>query len=147
MSSVPAARICRSTKKAVSKDGLWLLFDNLDDPACSRFDQHGATIHHRIAILTGAILGRYIIVANALFWKNRPNSYIFAILVRGTSLFDNVRMKAGTLINTKNSRYAANDAADYASDDCTDRARRSLTIPRAPLGASRDTLRLGRNGK
>ncbi|SED16097.1 hypothetical protein SAMN05444164_3906 [Bradyrhizobium erythrophlei] len=56
-------------------------------------------------------------------------------------------MKARTLINTKDSRYAPYYAPDCSTDNRTDRPCRSLTIPRTPLDASRDTLRVGRNGK
>jgi hypothetical protein len=55
-------------------------------------------------------------------------------------------VKARTLIDTKHSRDAANDAADYATHNCSDWACRSLTIPRTAFNASRDTLRLGRYG-
>ncbi|GIQ75533.1 hypothetical protein BraRD5C2_39740 [Bradyrhizobium sp. RD5-C2] len=56
-------------------------------------------------------------------------------------------MKARTLINTKDSRYAAYDPADCSTNDRTDRPCRSLTIPRTPLDASRDALGLGCKGK
>jgi hypothetical protein len=56
-------------------------------------------------------------------------------------------MKARTLINTKDSRYAAYHAADCSTDNRTDRPCRSFTIPGTPLDASRDTLALGCNGK
>jgi hypothetical protein len=60
-------------------------------------------------------------------------------------LFDHIRTKAGALINTKDTGYAANDAADHATHNCTDRACRAFTIPRTPLDASGNTLGLGHN--
>jgi hypothetical protein len=136
-----------TNEKAVSKDGLCLLFDNLDDPACSRFDQYCSTVYHRIAMLADAILGRYIVVGNALFWKNRSDSYIFAVLVGGAALFSDVGMKARTLIDTEHSRDAANDSTDHSTHDCTDWACCTLAVPRTALDASRDALGLGRDGK
>jgi hypothetical protein len=53
-------------------------------------------------------------------------------------------MKAGTLTNTKDPRYAADHAATH---NRTNGACRSLTIPRTPLDTSRNTLGLGRNGE
>ena len=62
-------------------------------------------------------------------------------------MFGDIGMKARTLIDTKDSGYAANHAADYATHNRTDWACRSFTIPRTPLDTSRDTLGLGRNGE
>jgi hypothetical protein len=56
-------------------------------------------------------------------------------------------VKARTLIDTKDSRHAANDAADDATHNCTDRPCRSLTIPRTAFDASGNALGLGRYGK
>jgi len=56
-------------------------------------------------------------------------------------------VKARTLIDTKDSGHAANDAADDAPYDRSNWACRSLTIPRTALNASRDALGLGRYGK
>jgi len=136
-----------TTKRPPRKTAHVLLLDNLNDTACSRFDQNPATIHHRITILTDAILGRHIVVCNALFRENRPNSQIFAILVRGAPLFDDIGMKARTLIHTKDPSYAADRAAYDTTHNRTDGACRSFTIPRTPLDTSRNTLGLGRNGE
>ncbi|BAL78371.1 hypothetical protein S23_51770 [Bradyrhizobium cosmicum] len=56
-------------------------------------------------------------------------------------------MEARTLVDTKDSRYAANDASYDATDNSTDRACRSLTIPRTAFDTSGDALGLGRHGK
>jgi hypothetical protein len=56
-------------------------------------------------------------------------------------------VKARTLIDAKHSRHAANDASDDATYNGTDRACRSLTIPRTAFDASGHALRLGRDGK
>jgi hypothetical protein len=122
-----------------------LLLDNLNDTACSRFDQDRATIDYRVAILTDAILWRHIVICNALFRENRSNSQIFAILVRGAPLFDDIGMKARTLIDTKDPSYAADNAAYDATHNRADGACRSFTIPCTPLDTSRNPLGLGRN--
>jgi len=127
-----------TTKRPPRKTANVLLLDNLNDTACSRFDQNPATIHHRITILTDAILGRHIVVCNALFRENRPNSQIFAILVRGAPLFDDIGMKARTLIHTKDPSYAADRAAYDTTHNRTDGACRSFTIP-APRSTPPET--------
>jgi hypothetical protein len=56
-------------------------------------------------------------------------------------------VKARTLIDTKDSCHAANDASDDATYNSTDRACRSLTVPRTAFDASGHALSLGRYGK
>jgi hypothetical protein len=62
-------------------------------------------------------------------------------------LFDDIGTKARTFIDTEDSGYSANDAADDATHNRTDRACRSFTIPRTPLDTSGHALGLGRNGE
>jgi hypothetical protein len=124
-----------------------LLLDNLDDAACSLFDQDRATIHDRVSVLAHTILRRHIVISNTLFRENRADPYIFAILIRRASLFDDIGTEARTLLDPKDAGYAANDPADHATNDCPDRTCRSFTISCTPLNATRDTLGLGCNGK
>jgi hypothetical protein len=138
MSRAPVAFSCLQTERPPRKTSL---FDNLDDAAGSGFNQNRPTIYRCITILTSAILGRHFVVRNALFREDRSNSWIFAILIRGASLFDDIGTEARTLIDTKDS----GDAADYATHNCTDWTCRSFTIPRTALDTSRDTLGLGRS--
>jgi hypothetical protein len=62
-------------------------------------------------------------------------------------LFDDVSTEAGTLIDPENAGHAANDAADYASNNCSNRTSRSFTISRTPLDPTRDALGVGCYGK
>jgi hypothetical protein len=62
-------------------------------------------------------------------------------------LFDDIRTEARTLIDPEEAGSAADDAADHATHNRTDRSSRPFTISCTPLDATRDTLGLGRNGK
>jgi hypothetical protein len=124
-----------------------LLLDNLDDAACSRFNQNRAAIHYCVSMLAYTILRRHIVIGNALFRENRPNSQLVAILIRGASLFDDIGAEARTLIDPEHAGDPADDAADDAANNCSDRTSRPFTISRTPLDAARDTLGLGCNGK
>jgi hypothetical protein len=119
-----------------------LLFDDLNDAACSRFDQNRSTIHHCVSIRAYTILRRHIVVGNTFFRENRPHSQIFAILIRRASLFDDIRTKARTLINPEDAGYAANDAADHAANDCPDGIGRPFTVPCTPARRRRGRLGL-----
>jgi hypothetical protein len=135
------------TKRPSRKTTLVLLFNDLDDAACSRFDQNRATVHHGVSILVYTILRRHVVIGNAFFRENRAHSQIFAVLIRRASLFDDIRTKAGTFIDAEHTGYAANDTANHATDNCPDRTSRPFTIPRTPLDAAGDALSLSCNGK
>jgi hypothetical protein len=121
-----------------------LLFDDLNDAARSRFDQNCATIHHCVSIFAYTVLRRHIVIGNTFFRENRPNSQIFAVLIRRASLFDDIRTEARTLINPEDAGYTANDAADYATNNGPDRTSR---LAGTPLNATRNTLGLACDGK
>jgi hypothetical protein len=98
-------------------------------------------------MLAYTILRRHIVIGNAFFRENRAYSQLIAILIRRASLFDDIGTEARTLIDPEDAGYAASDAAEHASNDCSDRTSRPFTISRAPLDATRDTLGLGCDGK
>jgi hypothetical protein len=123
------------------------LLDDLDDAASSRFDQNRATIHYCVSVLADTILRRHVVISNTFFRENRPNSQIFAILIRRASLFDDIRTEARTLIDPEDAGYAANDATDHAANNCSDRTSRPFTISCTPFDTTGDTLGLGRNWK
>jgi hypothetical protein len=131
--------------RAVLKDGPVLLFDDLNDAARSRFDQNRATIHHCVSIFAYTVLRRHIVIGNTFFRENRPNSQIFAILIRRASLFDDIRTEARTLIDPEDAGDTANDAPDHATNNRPDRTSRPFTI--ATLNATRNAwaLATGRN--
>jgi hypothetical protein len=91
------------------------------------------------------VLRRHIVIGDAFLREDRPNPYIFAILIRRASLLDDVGTEAGTLIDAENAGYAANNAADHATNNCPYRTSRSFTISRTLLDATGDTLGLGSN--
>jgi hypothetical protein len=136
-----------STKRPPRRAASASLFDDFDDTARSRLDQNRAAIYDRVAILADAIFRRHVIIGHAVFRKDCANPHILPILIRGAPLFNHIGAKAGTLIDAKDTVYAANDSADDATYDCTDRPCRSLTVPRTALDASGDTLSLARNGE
>jgi hypothetical protein len=142
--------VCRSTtgkRTGRLEGGLFLLLDDFHDAACSRFNQHRAPVHNRVTVLAYAIFGRDVVVADAFFRENSADSHIFAVLVRGPPLFDDVRAETRTLIDTEHAGYASNDTADNATNDCPDRTSRPFTISRAPLDSSGYTLGSGSNRK
>jgi hypothetical protein len=124
-----------------------LLLNNLDDTACSRFDQNRATIHHRVSMLAYTVLRWHIVVGNTFFRQNCTNSQVFPIFIRRTPLFDDIRTEAGTLIYPEDAGYAANDPSDHATNYGPDRTCCPFTVSCTPLDAARDTLGLGCNGK
>jgi hypothetical protein len=91
------------------------------------------------------ILRRHIVVGDAFLREDRPDCYIFAILIRRASLFDDVGTEARTLIDAEDAGYAANHAADHATNNCSYRTSRSFTISCTPLDATGNTLGLGSN--
>jgi hypothetical protein len=98
-------------------------------------------------MLTYTVFRWHIVIGNTFFRENRPNSQVLPILVRRASLFDNIRTEARALIDSEDASYAANDAADYATNNCPDRTCCPFTISCTPLDATRDALGLGCNGK
>lgn len=118
-----------------------LLLDDLDDAPRARFNQNRAAVHHCVAMVAYTVLRRHVVIGDAFLREDRPNPYIFAILIRRASLFDDVGTEAGTLIDAEDAGYAA----DHATNDCPDRTSRSFTISRTLLDATGDTLGLGSN--
>src|SRR5258708_6943084 len=86
----------RKTKGPSRKTALVLLLDDLDDAPRARFNQNGAAIHHRVAMVAYTVLRRHIVIGDAFLREDRPNPYIFAILIRRASLFDDVGTEART---------------------------------------------------
>jgi hypothetical protein len=124
----------------------FLLLDDLDDTACPRLDQNRAAIYHRVS-LAYTVLRRHIVVGHTFFRQNGTNSQVFPILIRRTPLFDHIRTEAGTLIHPEDAGYTADDSADHAANDGSDRTCCPFTIACTPLHAARDTLGLGCDGK
>jgi hypothetical protein len=124
-----------------------LLLDNLNDAVGSRIDQNGATIHDCVSVLARAIFRRHIVIGDTLFGQNRPNSYVFVVLIGRAPLFDDIRMEARPLVDPKDAGDAANDAADHATNNGADRTCCPVAISGASLNAARDALGLACNGK
>jgi hypothetical protein len=129
------------------EDGPCRSLDNLDDAACSRFDQNCTTVHHGVSTLAYAVFRRHIIVSNAFSRENRTDSYILAILIGWASLFDDIRAEAGTLVYPADLVYTPNHASDYAAYNRPDRASRSFTPSCTPLDSTGDAWRLTHNWK
>ncbi|AZO82149.1 hypothetical protein BLM15_30695 (plasmid) [Bosea sp. Tri-49] len=99
------------------------LFDHLDDPAGSRFNQHCAVIDYGVAVSFDAILGRHLAIGHAPVRKHRSNANLLRIGVGGNPLFGDIRLEAR--------RVVSNDPADnrtaYAPDYCADRSTDNCT--------------------
>jgi hypothetical protein len=117
-----------------------LSFDNLNDAAGPRFNQNRAPVHHCVSIFAYTVLRRHIVIGNALLRKNRPDSQVFAVLIRRAPLFDDIRTEARTFIDPEHAGDTANDAADHATNNRPDGTRRPFTVSGTPLDATRDAL-------
>jgi hypothetical protein len=91
------------------------------------------------------VLRRHVVIGDAFLREDRANPYIFAILIRWASLFDDVGTEARTLIDAEDAGHAANNAADHATNNCSYGTSRSFTISCTLLDATGDTLGLGSN--
>jgi hypothetical protein len=137
--------VATEKRRPSRKTALVLLLDDLDDAPRARLNQNRAAIHHCVAMVAYTVLRRHVVIGDAFLREHRANSYIFAILIRRASLFDDVGTEARTLIDAEDAGYAANNAADHATNDCSYRTSRSFTISCTLLDATGDTLGLGRN--
>jgi len=77
----------------------------------------------------------YIVVGKTFFRENRPDSQIFAVLIRRASLFDDIRTEAETLIDPEDTSYAADHATDRPA-----RTSRPFTVLCTPLDAAANAL-------
>jgi hypothetical protein len=93
------------------------------------------------------ILRRNVVISNAFLRKNGSYSYVLAVLIGWTSLFNNVGSETGTFIDAQHPGYTSNDATNYTSNNRSDRTSGPFAVPRAPLDAAGNALRLARNGK
>jgi hypothetical protein len=124
-----------------------VLLDDLDNPACSRFDQNRAAVYNRVAIIPGAVFRRHVVIGDALFRQNRANADVLAILIGRAPLLDNIIAKARTLIDAENPGDATDDAAKDTADDGADRTGCSFAIPRASLNSTWNPLGLRHGGE
>jgi hypothetical protein len=133
------------------EDGPCRLLNDLDDAACSGFDQNCTTVHHRVSVLTYTVFRRHFVVGHAFSREHRPDPYILSILIGWASLFDDIGAEAGTLVYPKDPRDTTDDAADHAADHaahhCPDRASRSFIVPCTALDSARDALGLAYDWK
>jgi hypothetical protein len=75
--------------------------------------------------------------------QNGANADVLAILIGRTTLFDDVTVKARTLVDAQD----ACDATNHAANDTTDRTGSPFAISRAPLNPTGDPLSLGHHGQ
>ena len=68
------------------------------------------------------ILRWHIVIGNAFFRQNRANSYIFAILIRRASLFDDIRTEARTLVDAEDGLWAVAIATSLLTAAATGQA-------------------------
>jgi hypothetical protein len=109
-------------------DAAVVLFDDLDDPAGTRFDQNCAAIYNRVPIFPGAVFRRHVVIGDAFFRQNHADSDVLAILIGRASLLNDITAKAGTFIDAEDSGYATDHAANDTADDGTDGTGCSFAI-------------------
>jgi hypothetical protein len=112
----------------------------------ARIDQNRAVIHDRVAVIMDAIFRRHVIIGNAGFGKNGANPDIFAVVIGGAALLDDVAMKTGALIDAENPGDAANHATDDTADYRADRACGAFAFSGAALNSAGHPLGL-RDGR
>jgi hypothetical protein len=117
-----------------------VLFDDLDDPAGVRFDQNRVAVHNRVTIFPGAVFRRHIVIGDAFLWQNRAEPHVLAILIGRMTPFDDISVKAGTLIDAENPGYSTDHASNDTADDGTDGASGPFAVSCAALDATRDPL-------
>jgi hypothetical protein len=140
---------------AVSADGphfelsgaAGVLLDDLDNAAGTRFDQNRAAIYNRVTIVPDAVFLRHVVIGDAVFRQHRANADVLAILVRRTSLLDNIAAKAGALIDAEHAGDATDHAANHTADDRADGTRCSFAIPCASFNSPGNPLGLRHGGE
>jgi len=124
-----------------------MLFHDFDDAMGSRIDQNRAVVHHRVAIITHAIFRRHVVIGDTGLRQNRADADVLGIAIGGTVLFDDIAVKARTLIDAQNAVDAPDHATDDTADDGTDRTGRSLALSGALVNSAGNPLGLRRKGK
>jgi hypothetical protein len=124
-----------------------MLLHDFDDAVGSRVDQNRAVVHHRVAIIAHAIFRRHVVIADAGLRQDRADPDVLAISIGGTVLFDDIAVKARTLIDAQNAVNSSDHAADDTADDGADGTGRSFALSRALINPAGDPLGLRRNGK
>src|SRR5258708_5269434 len=106
-------------------------------------DQHGAAVHHRVAIIPDAIFRRHFIIGDAFFRQHRAAADILAILIGRPTLFDHIAAETRALIDAQDAGNAADDTANRAADNGAHGTGCALALAGAAFDASGDALRLG----
>src|SRR4051794_39675352 len=113
----------------------------------ARLDQHGAAVHHRVAVVPHAVFRRHVVIGHAGFRQHGADPDLVAIGVGGAPLLDHVAAEARTLLDAEHAGDAANDTANRAAYNGAHRAGRALALPGTAFDASGHALRLGEVGK
>ena len=118
------------------------LVDDLNDFMGPRVYKNRLIVDNRVTIYLDAILGRHVIILDALHRQNGAGSQRFIIAVRLMMLVDDVIAKTRTLINAEQTVDAARHPADHTSDHGADRASGGISLIRAVGRAADDALRI-----
>lgn len=123
------------------------LLDDLNDPAGARLDQHRTLVHDGVAVLARAVLGRDLVVLDALGRQHGANLDLLAVTIGRATLLNHVLAKTRPLLDTEDSSDPADHPADHAAHDAADRASRCIALFGATLDAAGNALRLSRERK
>src|SRR6185437_8648399 len=109
------------------------LFDDLDDAAGARLDQHCAAVHDGVAVIVDAIFRRHVIIGDAVLGQHRADPDVLAVDIGWTVLFDHIAVETRPLVDAEHAGDPSDHAADDTTDHGADRARGAFAIPRSPL--------------
>jgi len=99
-----------------------MLLDDLDNPVGARFDQNRAAVHDRVTIIPSAIFRRHVVIGDAVIGQDSANPDLLTV-------WDNIAVKAGTLVDAEDPVDATNHTANEAADDGADRTGGSFAVP------------------
>src|SRR5947199_6469117 len=102
----------------------------------ARFDQHGAAVHHGVAVVPHTIFRRHVVIGHTGFRQHGANPDLVAIGVGRAPLLDHVAAEARTLLDAEHAGDAADHAAHRAAYNGAHRAGRALALPGAAFDAS-----------
>src|SRR5665213_1358780 len=124
----------------------YALFDDLDDAAGARIDQHGAAVHDGVAVIVDAVFGRHLVIGDPVLRQDGADPDVLAIRIGRTVLFHHIAVEARALVDAEHAGNSSDHAADDTPDHGTDRSCGTFAIARASFNPARHALGLRQRG-
>lgn len=74
-----------------------VLFNDLDDAVCARFDQNGVVVHVSVAVAPYVVLGRHVV--RNTWWHHHADAKIVVIVVGRPPFVLDIFAEARTILN------------------------------------------------